>query len=252
MLDFPFNSGNKTINSLFCFIIFLAIIVIGGGNLFTSISLASQFNTELSSNQTTSGLSSQFGPIPSNISVHIEPKDTGTLYFSAIISNNTVDISRDLNDELYPFQLINWYQLIKFEPQYTDSLVLDDISNNELVVGELRNFDNFDSLLEQARTYHNVPINETFILDVPNKDVSFMLLKIEVPNGDSGIYYGLYDGNQQIEDKSEVNLRLNPESSLKMPESESAIEIKNDAQLFNLTKTFVCNDLYKLGYERCQ
>src|ERR1044072_7905729 len=100
MLDFPFNSGNKTIYSLFCFIIFLTIIVIGGGNHFTSISLASGLNTELSGNETTLGLSSQFGPIPSNISVHVEPKDTGILYFSATISNNTVDISRDLNDEL--------------------------------------------------------------------------------------------------------------------------------------------------------
>ena len=44
-----------------------------------------------------------YSSIPSNISVTIEPEDTGTLYLSAIISNGDVNFTRNLDDELFPF-----------------------------------------------------------------------------------------------------------------------------------------------------
>ena len=78
-----------------------------------------------------------------------------------------------------------------------------------------------------------------------------MQLQVNLSNGDSGIYYGLYDGNQQT-DKSEINLRLNPESSLKILDTISADEIQTSPALYNVTHTLVCNDLYKLGYEKCK
>ena len=48
------------------------------------------------------------------------------------------------------------------------------------------------------------------------------------------------------------SLRLNPESSLKILESISASEIQPNEPLYNVTHTLVCNDLYKLGYEKCK
>lgn len=223
-----------------------------GGAVSTSITSASEAGPKIFGNETIPESKLIYETIPSNFSIHVEPKDTGTLYLSALIFNDTVDIFRDLNDELFPFQVVNWYQLIKLEPRYNESSGFENFTNSSLVVGELQDFDTFDDLLEQARLYNNIPLNETFIFDTPNRDISFMLLKIDFADSKSAIYYGLYDGNQQPEDKSEVNLRLNPESSLKMPEFESATEIKNDDPLFNIIKTFVCNDLYKLGYEKCQ
>jgi hypothetical protein len=192
-----------------------------------------------------------FEQIPSNISVNVEPKDTGTLYLSALITKGNVEITRDLDDELFPFQLTNWYQLVKFTPNYTKPSDNQDFKFNNLIVGQLQDFDNFDELLDQAKVYMDIPINETFILDVPNKDVSFMQLQTLLSNNTSAIYYGLYDGNQQT-DKSEINLRLNPETSLKILESQSAMNIKTNEPLYNVTSTLVCNDLFKLGYEKCQ
>lgn len=207
-------------------------------------------------NNTNNNLSEQnnpisFEPIPSNISVHVEPKDTGTLYLSALISDGTVEFTRDLNDEIFPFQTTNWYQLVTLDPNYVESSNNTNLKFDNVIVGQLQDFDNFDELLDQARIYSNVPVNKTFILDLPTKDVSFMQLQIPFQNGTSGIYYGLYDGNQQG-DKSEIDLRLNPESSLKILDSDSAINIKTNEQLYNVTNTLVCNDIYKLGYEKCQ
>jgi hypothetical protein len=198
-----------------------------------------------------SNLNSVYPSIPSNISVVVEPKDTGTLYLSAIISNDVVNFTRNLDDELFPFQVVNWYQLTKFTPNFEKVSNLDNLTSNSLIIGQLQDFNEFVDLLEQARIYSDVPFNETFILDVPNKDVSFMQLQVNLSNGDSGIYYGLYDGNQQT-DKSEINLRLNPESSLKILDTISADEIQTSPALYNVTHTLVCNDLYKLGYEKCK
>ena len=78
-----------------------------------------------------------------------------------------------------------------------------------------------------------------------------MQIQVNFSNGDTGIYYGLYDANQQT-DKSEINLRLNPDSSLKILDSISADEIQANGPLYNVTHTLVCNDLYKLGYEKCK
>lgn len=192
-----------------------------------------------------------FEPIPTNISVSVEPKDTGTLYLSALISDGNIELTRDLNDELFPFQTTNWYQLVTLTPNYLETANKTDLEFDNLIVGQLEDFDNFDDLLSQARLYSDVPVNRTFILDLPHKDISFMQLQIPFPNGTSGIYYGLYDGNQQG-DKSDINLRLNPESTLKILDSDPAIGIKTNEQLYNVTKTLACNDLYKLGYEKCQ
>ena len=152
---------------------------------------------------------------------------------------------------MFPFQVVNWYQLTKFTPNFEKISNLDNLNISSLIVGQLQDYDGFADLLEQARIYSDVPFNETFILDVPNKDVSFMLLQVNFSSGDKRIYYGLYDGNQQTE-KSETHLRLNPESSLKILESRSANEIQPSEPLYNVTHTLVCNDLYKLGYEQCQ
>ncbi len=209
-----------------------------------------------SDNYTNKNLSEQnnpisFEPIPSNISVHVEPKDTGTLYLSALISDGNVEFTRDLDDEIFPFQTTNWYQLVTLDPNYVEFSNSTNLKFDNVIVGQLQDFDDFDELLDQARIYSNVPVNKTFILDLPTKDVSFMQLQIPFQNGTSGIYYGLYDGNQQG-DKSEIDLRLNPESSLKILDSDSAINIKTNEQLYNVTNTLVCNDIYKLGYEKCQ
>ncbi len=209
-----------------------------------------------SDNYTNKNLSEQnnpisFEPIPSNISVHVEPKDTGTLYLSALISDGNVEFTRDLDDEIFPFQTTNWYQLVTLDPNYVEFSNNTNLKFDNVIVGQLQDFDDFDELLDQARIYSNVPVNKTFILDLPTKDVSFMQLQIPFQNGTSGIYYGLYDGNQQG-DKSEIDLRLNPESSLKILDSDSAINIKTNEQLYNVTNTLVCNDIYKLGYEKCQ
>jgi hypothetical protein len=207
-------------------------------------------------NTTNTNLSKQdnqisFEPIPANISVHVEPKDTGTLYLSALISDGNIEFTRDLNDELFPFQTTNWYQLVTFEPNYVEISNNTNLKFDNLIVGQLQDSDNFDELLDRARIYSNVPINKTFILDLPHKEISFMELQIPFSNGTFGVYYGLYDGNQEG-DKDEINLRLNPESSLKILESESAIDIKTNELLYNVTKTLACNDLYKLGYEKCK
>ena len=192
-----------------------------------------------------------FEPIPTNISVRVEPKDSGTLFLSALISDGNIKLTRDLNDELFPFQTTNWYQLVTLSPNYLEIVNNTVLEFDNLIVGQLEDFDNFDDLLNQARLYSDVPINRTFILDLPHKDISFMQLQILFPNGTSGIYYGLFDGNQQG-DKSEINLRLNPESTLKILDSDSAIDIKTNELLYNVTKTLACNDLFKLGYDKCQ
>ena len=229
------------------------ILLMGYGISPTPQVLGSYLKSDIGSNQSDSisDPNSIYSSIPSNISVTIEPKDTGTLYLSAIISNGDINFTRNLDDELFPFQIVNWYQLTKYTPNFENISNLDNLNISSLIVGQLQDFDEFAELLEQARVYSDVPSNDTFILDVPNRDVSFMLLQVNFSNGDLGIYYGLYDGNQQTE-KSEVNLRLNPESSLKILESISASELQPNEPLYNVTHTLICNDLYKLGYEKCK
>ncbi len=188
--------------------------------------------------------------VPTNISVIPESLPAGNLYLSSILSNGTAMYTRNLTDELFPFQLDRWYQRIQFVPIYQDRNPNENLTINNLVIGELSDFDNFDELLNQARIYKDVLSNSTTILDLPNKDISFMEAEIIFPNGDSGIYYGLYDGNQQT-DKSELKLYMKPETNPSSKVSVPAIEIKSYDLLYNVTFTLVCNDLYKLGYGRC-
>jgi hypothetical protein len=187
---------------------------------------------------------------PINISVIPESLPAGNLYLSSILSNGTATYTRNLTDELFPFQLDRWHQYIRFVPIYQDRNPNENLTINNLVIGELSDYDSFDELLDEARIYKDVPFNSTTILDLPNKDISFMEAEIIFPNGASGIYYGLYDGNQQT-DKSELKLYMKPETNPSSLGSVPAIEIKSIDLLYNVTFTLVCNDLYKLGYDRC-
>ncbi|MGI0044961.1 MAG: hypothetical protein ACRD47_14745, partial [Nitrososphaeraceae archaeon] len=48
--------------------------------------------------------------VPINISVIPESLPAGNLYLSSILSNGTAMYTRNLTDELFPFQLDRWYQ----------------------------------------------------------------------------------------------------------------------------------------------
>jgi hypothetical protein len=188
--------------------------------------------------------------VPTNISVLPESLPAGNLYLSSILSDGTITYTRNLTDEVFPFQLDRWYQQIQFIPIYKDRNLHTNLTIESLLIGEMQDFDNFDELLSHARLYRDVPLNSTIILDLPNKDVSFMQVEMKFSNGDVGIYFGLYDGNQQT-DKSELRSYMSPESNPSSIPSVPTTEIKSNSLLHNATFSLVCNNLYKLGYDEC-
>ena len=84
------------------------ILLMGYGISPTPQVLGSYLKSDIGSNQSDSisDPNSIYSSIPSNISVTIEPKDTGILYLSAIISNGDINFTRNLDDELFPFQML--------------------------------------------------------------------------------------------------------------------------------------------------
>jgi hypothetical protein len=188
--------------------------------------------------------------VPTNISVLPESLPAGNLYLSSVLSDGTIIYTRNLTDEVFPFQLDRWYQQIQFIPIYKDRNLHTNLTIESLLIGEMQDFDNFDELLSHARLYRDVPLNSTIILDLPNKDVSFMEVEMKFSNGDAGVYFGLYDGNQQT-DISELRSYMNPESNPSSIASVPATEIRSNSLLHNATFTLVCNSLYKLGYDKC-
>ena len=137
--------------------------------------------------------------IPTNISVLPESLPGGNLYLSSILSNGTITYTRSLTDEVCPFQMDRWYQQIKFVPNYQDRIQHSNVTIERLLIGQMSDFDNFDELLNHSRIYEDVPFNSTIVLDLPNRDVSFMETEVKFPHDDVGIYRGLYDGNQQTD-----------------------------------------------------
>ena len=188
--------------------------------------------------------------IPTNISVLPESLPGGNLYLSSILSNGTITYTRNLTDEVYPFRMYRWYQQIRFEPNYQDRIQHSNVTIERLLIGQMSDFDNFDELLNRSRIYEDVPFNSTIVLDLPNRDVSFREAEMKFPNDDVSIYHGLYDGIHQT-DKSELRLYMNSESIPSSLSSIPAIGIKSNGLLYNVTFTLVCNDLYKLGYDKC-
>jgi hypothetical protein len=195
-------------------------------------------------------LGTDYSLVPTNVSVLPESLPAGNLYLSSVLSDGTITYTRNLTDEVFPFQLDRWYQQIQFIPIYKDRNLPTNLTIESLLIGEMQDFDNFDELLGHARLYRDVPLNSTIILDLPNKDVSFMEVEMKFSNGDAGVYFGLYDGNQQT-DKSELRSYMNPESNPSSIASVPATEIRSNSLLHNVTFTLVCNSLYKLGYDKC-
>jgi hypothetical protein len=231
------------------FMIISTLLVMASGNILNqgySVSAAGNIGNESESEK----LRFDYSTVPTNISVLPESLPTGNLYLSSILSNGTITYTRNLTDELFPFQLDRWYQQIKFIPNYEDQIEDSNTVIGKLIIGQMSDFDNFDELLDHSRMYVDVALNSTMIIDLPNQDVSFMEAEMKFPTGDVGIYYGLFDGNQQT-DKSELSSYLNPESIPSSLSSIPAIGIKSDSLLYNATFTLVCNDLYKLGYDKC-
>jgi hypothetical protein len=221
----------------------------------TAILVMNQFYSTVKAitNESGSGVENieiDYSIVPTNISVLPESLPAGRLYLSSILSDGTITYTRNLTDEIFPFQLDRWYQQIQFMPIYKDRNLHTNLTIESLLIGEMQDFDNFDELLSHARLYRDVPLNSTIILDLPNKDVSFMEVEMKFSNGDVGVYFGLYDGNQQT-DKSELRSYMNPESNPSSISSVPATEIKFNSLLHNATFTLVCNNLYKLGYDKC-
>jgi hypothetical protein len=227
-----FNKIRITSNIFAYVLILISLSTIYFGVLVQNKSLASlpeEFKNEIESEKLEN---KSYSLMPTNISVMPESLPSGHLYLSTILSNGTAIYTRDSTDELFPFQLDRWYQQIQFVPGYPDRDPNENMTINNLIVGEISDFDNFDDLLNQSRIYKDVLFNSTTILELPSKDISFMEAEIKFPNGDSGIYYGIYDGNQQT-DRSELNLYMDPDSNPSSIGSVPAIEIKSNDLLLH-------------------
>jgi len=74
--------------------------------------------------------------VPTNISVIPESLPVGNLYLSSILSNRTATYTRNLTDELFPFQLDRWYQHIQFVRIYLDRNPNENLTINNLVIGQ--------------------------------------------------------------------------------------------------------------------
>lgn len=249
-MPYYFNRIRITFNIIAYVMILISLSIIYIGVSVQNNTLASftpEFKNEIDSGE----IEIRSYPLmPTNISVMPESLPAGHLYLSSILSNGIVIYTRNSTDELFPFQLDRWYPRIQFVPGYPDRHPNENLTINNLIIGEISDFENFDDLLNQSRIYKNILFNSTAILDLPNKDISFMEAEIRFPNGDSGIYYGIYDGNQ-LTDKSELDSYMDPGSNPSSLSTIPAIEIRSNDLLYNVTFTLVCNDLYKLGYNKC-
>ncbi len=252
MLSYP---KSVRINYIFTIFLIIAAIVITGIDILinTTNTLGIAYDNNISNNGDLKENQSMYIKqhqhnlrIPNNISVFPELLGEGNLALSAISYNNTIEHTRNLDDELLPFQLKKWHQFIKFIPNFDHRTQDHDLTISNLLIGRIGNFDGFDDLLKEARLYQGIPINSTVVVELPNDSVSFMLAEVKSSNQGSAIYYGLYDGNT-YDDKSEINPKL---ESIVL-ETINPLSIKADYALYNVTQALVCHDISKHGYQQC-
>ncbi len=204
-------------------------------------------NSDLNKNKSNTSEQQHNLEIPDNVTVVPELLDKGYLSLSAISYNNSIEFTRNLDDELLPFGLNSWHQYIKFIPNYEHKVQHQNLTISNLLIGKIGNFNSFDDLLREASLFQDVPINSTVIIELPNDSVSFMMAEIKSSNPGSGIYYGLFDANQE-EDKPEID----PSLERFVLSNINPLNIKADDSLYNITQVIVCNDISKFGYRQCK
>ncbi len=251
MLAYPNSNRINFTITIFLIIVAITITVTNISiNTTNAVAIASNNNisntSNLDENQSKTNKQQHNLEIPNNISVIPELLDKGYLALTAISYNNTIEYTRNLNDELLPFELNEWHQFIKFIPNYEHQSQNHSLTISNLLVGQIGNFNNFEDLLKEAMLYQDIPINSTVIIELPNNSVSFMIAEIKSSNPESSIYYGLFDGNQN-EDKTEINPKL--ESIIL--KTINPLDINLDNSLYNITQVIVCNDISKYGYQQC-
>ncbi len=188
--------------------------------------------------------------IPNRISLIAESSGMGELLLTAINNNGSIQYNRDINDELTPFLLTKWYQVMEFELNNADNNQ-DNLTITNLVIGNLKDYDSFDDLLKESKLYKNVPLKSNVLASLPNESVSFMAAEIEYPQGISGLYYGLFDADLFADtSKSKPDQSAGNSKVIEMVNA-SSFEIRNDSSLFNVTHDVICNDLGKLRYKNC-
>lgn len=252
MLSSPNSIRNIFVSAMF--LVVIAITVTGNNNLINIPDAeAIAFNNNISNNNgdlnenksNTSGQQHNL-QIPNNVTVVPELQDKGYLALSAIRHNDSIEFTRNFDDELPPFGLNSWHQYIKFIPNYEHQVQNQNLTISNLLIGKIGNFNSFEDLLREASLYQDVPINSTVIIELPNDSVSFMMAEIKSSGPESGIYYGLFDGNQE-NDKTEIN----PSLERFVLETLNPLNIKADGSLYNVTQVMVCNDISKFGYRQC-
>ncbi len=232
----------------------IVVIIFTGTNISITTSIAEAIasnnnisnNGDLNENNSNTSEQQHNLDIPNNVTVVPELLDEGYLALSAISYNDSIEFTRNLDDELTPFGLNSWHQYIKFIPNFESKAQNNNLTISNLLIGKIGNFNSFDDLLREASLYQNVPINSTVIIELPNDSVSFMMAEINSPKLESGIYYGLFDGNQG-DDKPEIN----PSLERFVLETINPLSIKANDSLYNITQVVVCNDISKFGYGQC-
>ena len=156
--------------------------------------------------------------------------------------------------ESKPFEFSEWYPSISFH-------ILNETlpGNNKIIwilMGKITSFESIEEMLNDAVFYKNVPLDKKVLLPLAVGGASFMLVKVQFTDKHSGIYYEVFDGNQEgdkplLDDYLE-SVSVNEKMYEIIANSSSVHEVFSDPVFNRSASSIICKEYLKHGNPICQ
>ena len=173
----------------------------------------------------------------------------------AILDNGAVAL---IKQESYPQKTMSevGYFNPTFEFQFREGSKLPIEEINQILIGEIGQYDNSSEALNSSYIFKNIKFGEETVLELENDGFTYMIIEAKFANNISGVYATAFENTHRFGDSMDptyrAEMRERNESVGRTVLSSSKVEITPGDNFLLISQSVICHLSLSYGFQVCE
>lgn len=150
-------------------------------------------------------------------------------------------------------ELYNYYPVVRFHFDELGKVGL--VGVDHLLLGPIKSYESPGDILEDARYYTNIPLNEQIVLELDQPGLNYFIASVQFANNTVGIYSNIMD-NTGFGTKSSaedyLDYKMDQGNNYNILEDVDIEDIQSDPVFQQIASNIICSDLKEYGFQICE
>jgi hypothetical protein len=171
-----------------------------------------------------------------------------------VLHDGNVILTKKNNYPQTTTSLVGYYNPV-FNFQFQQGSKIPLINVKQILVGEIKQYNNLSEALESAYLFKDIRLNEDTVLELQNGGLTYMVIEVQFANGMSGIYATAFENNHSFGDSKDISYRQALEEKNKeigrATLNSSKVEIMRGDPFLSVAQSVMCHITLKYGFQVC-